>query len=216
MRRWPMWRPFCDVCCAALAVSLVVVPLAVAGTKPCCLPGAKPAVATSRYQRSHHPYAVPDLTLRDEEGRAVSVAALLASDKPVLVEFIFTTCTTICPVMSASFAQVQRLLGEEAKGVEMVSVTIDPDLDTPAQLQRYARRYEAGRQWHFLTGSAPQIHRLQRAFDAYTDNKMSHLPLTFLHAPGAEGWIRIEGLASAAELVAELREAAPRPEAAAR
>jgi len=187
-----------------------------AGSRPCCLPGAKPAAATRHYQRSLHPYAIPDLTLLDEQGQAVSMAALLASDRPLLVDFIFTTCTTICPVMSAGFARLQALLGDATSAVIMVSITIDPDHDTPARLRAYARRYHAGPQWRFLTGSRDQIHRLQQAFDAATQNKMSHLPLTYLRAPGSRDWLRIEGLASGADLLAEIRTVAPRPETAAR
>jgi len=200
----------------ALAVAVVAPLPAVATGRPCCLPGAKAPANPASYQRSLHPYAIPDLTLTDEEGRAVPLASLADSPRPVMVNFIFTTCTTICPVMSASFAQVQALLGPQVSEVELVSITIDPDQDTPARLKRYAHRYHAAPGWRFLTGSRDQIHRLQGAFDAFTNNKMSHLPLTFLHLPGSASWIRIEGLATAAQLVAELRQVAPRPETAAR
>jgi protein SCO1/2 len=141
----------------------------------------------------------------DQRGARVAVQELLSSDKPTLVNFIFTTCTAICPVMSATFAHVQRELGEDSGKVLMVSVSIDPEQDTPQVLAEYAERFEAGPQWTFLTGSLEDSIALQKAFDAYRGDKMNHAPLTLVRTgPGAQ-WVRYEGFASAADLVKDSR-----------
>jgi protein SCO1/2 len=88
----------------------------------------------------------------------------------------------------------------------MVSISIDPEYDTPARLQNYAKRYKAGPEWQFLTGDLDTIMAVQQAFDAYRGDKMSHEPLTFLRASPRGPWVRIEGFASASELVREYRE----------
>jgi protein SCO1/2 len=160
-------------------------------------------VERPRYVRSEHPYKIPNFTLLNQDGEETPLDSVFESDKPVMVNFMFVTCTTICPVMSAVFAQAQRKLGPEAEEVHMVSFTIDPDYDTPEKLKGYAKLYRAGPQWQFFTGTRDQIHQVQKAFDAYSQNKMSHLPLTFLRASGGAPWVRIDGITSASALLAE-------------
>jgi protein SCO1/2 len=160
-----------------------------------------------RYERSLRHYRVPDVTLIDAAGTKVPLAAVLAGDAPVLLNFIFTTCTSICPVMSATFAEVQRRLGTERGRVRMISITIDPEHDSPERLRAFASKHDAGPRWLFLTGSVPDIVAVQKAFDAYRGGKMSHQPFTLLRAAAREPWVRLEGLASAADVVAEYRRA---------
>lgn len=157
------------------------------------------------YLRSLHAYRIPAVALVNADGEPVDLSSELQIEKPLLLNFIFTSCTAICPVLSATFAQVQKELGKGDEVIRMVSITIDPEQDTPARLKVYAERYHAGPRWHFLTGSRRNILEVQQAFDAYRGDKMSHVPLTFLRASPAAPWIRMEGFASAADLVAEYR-----------
>lgn len=163
--------------------------------------------APAGVQRSEQAYQAPDVTLIDQGGERVAMGALLATDKPVLLNFIFTTCTAICPAMTATFEKVQEGLAAEADKVAMVSVSIDPEQDTPAALSDYARRFDAGPQWVFLTGSLEDSIRVQKAFDAYRGDKMNHAPLTLLRAGPDAKWVRFDGFASAADLTRELRDA---------
>ena len=160
-----------------------------------------------RFTRTVVAVDVPDLTLVDQDGDHVQLRSLVLTDKPVLVEFIFATCTTICPVLSAGFASVQRKLGPDADSIALVSITIDPEHDVPEEMKAYLGRYGAKPGWTFLTGSRSQIDDVMRAFDAYVANKMSHRPLTFVHAPGADEWLRIEGFAGSEDLLEEVRRA---------
>jgi protein SCO1/2 len=163
--------------------------------------------APAGVQRSEQAYQAPDVTLIDQGGEPVAMGALLATDKPVLLNFIFTTCTAICPAMTATFEKVQEGLAGEADKVAMVSVSIDPEQDTPAALSDYARRFGAGPQWVFLTGSLEDSIRVQKAFDAYRGDKMNHAPLTLLRTGPDAKWVRLDGFASAADLTRELRAA---------
>lgn len=176
-------------------------------TKSCCAPSAADAApqAQATYRRSVEEVTIPDLTLVRMDGRKVALRDELAPDTPVMMNFIFTTCTTICPVMSATFSQVQEGLGEGREKARMVSISIDPEQDTPTRLRDYARRHEAGPQWHFLTGGTEQIEAVQRAFDAYRGSKFNHAALTFLRAPGASQWVRVEGLVQAEAILTEYR-----------
>lgn len=155
--------------------------------------------------RSEHSYQAPDLLLTDMQGRQVRLRQLLADDRPVLLNFIYTTCPTICPVLSATFAQVQSDLGDEADRVRMISITIDPEKDTPGQLADYAKRYHAGPQWAFYTGALQDIVKIEKAFDIYRGSKVNHEPVTYLRGAGASTWVRLDGVASSNDIIREYR-----------
>jgi protein SCO1/2 len=149
-------------------------------------------------------YDVPDVELIDEAGRPVALKTLFETDQPVALNFIFTTCTTICPVMTATFAQMRRDLGQAADRVRLVSITIDPEYDRPEVLEKYAERFATGAGWTFLTGDGSDISRVLESFHAYAGSKMNHQPITFLKGPGSLSWIRIDGLASGDDLAREV------------
>lgn len=158
-----------------------------------------------QYQRSRNPYQMPDVTLRNQHGQKVNFAELMEFDGPVLVNFIFTSCATICPVMSATFGQTQDDLAAIDDHYLMVSISIDPDYDTPRRLKDYAEIHEAHDNWVMLTGQFDDIFKVVRAFDAIYkgDNKMYHRPLTFLREGPEAEWLRLEGLLTSAELATE-------------
>jgi protein SCO1/2 len=155
---------------------------------------------------SSHDYQVPEISLIDMNYQAVLLPEAFVSDKPVVLNFIYTSCTTICPILSATFSQIQRELGTDSAGLRMISISIDPEQDSPERLQDYARRFKSSVNWHFLTGDIEDIINIQKALDAYRGDKMNHIPLTFLYSANVDTWIRMEGFPSAAEIVAEYRE----------
>lgn len=162
------------------------------------------AMKNPTYQVSDKQYDIPNVQLLDDSGAAVTLQELLASDEPIALNFIFTTCTTICPVMTATFVQMQRELGDDAGRVHLVSISIDPEYDRPEVLDAYATQFQAGGNWTFLTGETNDIVRVLRSFDAYTGSKMSHRPITLLKRPDQDSWIRIDGLASGQSLAHEV------------
>ena len=164
----------------------------------------KAAMNKPHYTVTNANYDIPDVQLIDEEGEVVVLRSLLESEHPVALNFIFTTCTTICPVMTVTFAQMQRTLGAAAKDLQLVSVSIDPEYDRPAVLKAYAMQFQAEENWTFLTGDSNDIGNVLRSFDAYAGSKMNHQPVTLLRNPASDGWIRIEGLANGASLAQEV------------
>lgn len=157
------------------------------------------------YARSEVTYAVPAVTLVNQENAPVLLSAVLEGDAPVALNFIFTTCSTICPVMTATFARLRRELGADAASLRLVSVSIDPEHDTPRALKEYAERYGVDADWQLLTGEPDRIAAVLKAFDAFAGSKTNHQPLTFFHVPGRRDWVRLKGLASAADLAREYR-----------
>jgi protein SCO1/2 len=163
--------------------------------------------AQDGYVRTVAAYTVPDVKLLDAEGAAVRLRSDLADqDLPVILNFIFTSCTTVCPVTSATFAQVQAALGPEREAVRMVSISIDPEQDTPAALKAYAAKFRAQRGWQLLTGRLDDSIAVQRAFDVYRGDKMNHQPATFLRAGAGKPWVRMDGFASANDILREYRQ----------
>jgi len=163
------------------------------------------AMAKTDFHVSMQHYAVPDVDLIDRSGTPVALRALLEGDQAVAVNFIFTTCTTICPVMTATFAQMRKELGPEADRIRLVSITIDPEHDTPVVLAGYAKRFGASQDWRFLTGKPSDVKRVLRIFDAWTGSKTSHRPITLMRRQGDNQWVRLEGLASGTTLAEQAR-----------
>ena len=144
---------------------------------------------------------VPDLWLVRDDGKKVSLTKELDDGRPVVLNFIYTTCPGICPVMSHVFSQFQDRLGLERSKVHMVSISIDPEQDTPARLREYAKTFSAGSQWQHYTGTVAASITAQKAFGAYRGDKMSHDPLTLMRAEPGAPWVRIDGFATAVDLV---------------
>ncbi|HKG15755.1 MAG TPA: SCO family protein, partial [Pyrinomonadaceae bacterium] len=164
-----------------------------------------PAQTGEKFTRTSASYDVPDVTLVDMNGARVQLATALAYDGPVFLQFIFTTCPTICPVMSGTLSSAQEKLGADAARARMISISIDPEQDTPERLREYARKFKAGPHWTFLTGDLEKIVAVQKSFDAYRGNKMRHEPLTFMRAATGKPWLRLDGLLSATQLLDEYR-----------
>ena len=158
-----------------------------------------------RATRTTEDYTVPAVQLVRDDGKTVSLKDEIDDGRPVVLNFIFTTCATICPVMSGAFAQLQNKLGVERDRVHLISISIDPEEDTPPRLAEYARQFKAGPQWRLYTGSVEASIAAQRAFASYRGDKMNHTPVTFLRAAPGRPWVRIEGFASSDELATELR-----------
>lgn len=155
------------------------------------------------YRVEEASYELPDVTLTDQNGNKVSAAALFNGEDPMMVSFIFTTCTTICPVLSAIFTQAQKRYSNELEGVKLISISIDPEHDTPVRLQEYAGRFHAKEGWTFLTGDLDDIIEVLDSFDAYFGDKMNHIPLTLIRKPGTSTWLRLEGFPDASDLIEE-------------
>ncbi len=168
--------------------------------------GGSPA---SSVVRSEVNYQVPDLMMVREDGKKVSFRKELDDGRPVMINFVFATCAAICPALSHVFAKVQGKLGEDAKKIHMVSVSIDPEHDTPEKLREYAAKFKAGPQWNHYTGTLENSVAIQKAFNAYRGDKMNHTPLTIIRVAPGKTWVRLDGFAKPDELIAEVQGRAP-------
>jgi protein SCO1/2 len=168
------------------------------------VPSVSIASIRQEYQRTIDQYSVPDVTLVNQDGQRVKLKKLVNSGKPVVLDFIYGTCTTICPVLSAGFTNFQRKLGKDSSNVQLISISIDPEHDSPAVMKEYLKNYRSRKGWDFLTGTRDDIDRVMKAFNAYIPDKMSHYPIMFIKAPSSETtWVRIYGLIGTADFLTE-------------
>jgi protein SCO1/2 len=165
------------------------------------------AAAAPGYKRSVVRYAVPDVVLMNQDGARVRLRSLTESGKPVVLDFIYGTCTTICPVLSAGYTSLQGKLGPDTRRMQLISISIDPEHDTPKVMKGYLKQYRAKPGWDFLTGSRDNIDRVMRAFDSYVSDKMYHKQVTFIRAQEPGEWIRIDGLLGSSDLMSEIGKA---------
>jgi protein SCO1/2 len=137
---------------------------------------------------------IRDRQLVNQDGEDVQFATDVIGDNIVVMDFVYTTCTTICPVLSALFTQVQTKLGDSVGDeVRLVSVSVDPIRDTPQRLKAYSAKHRAGEGWSWITGPKPAVDDVLTGLGAYTTNFEDH-PTMVLVGDGRTGeWKRLFG-----------------------
>ena len=107
----------------------------------------------------------------------------------MLINFLFTTCADICPPMTANLARVQRILGDRlGRDIVMVSISLDPETDTPAVLKDYAGKFGAKPGWYFLTGSKANVDGVLAKLGGYVDDKNKHSAVLLIGNVPRGGW----------------------------
>jgi protein SCO1/2 len=187
----------------------------------CCVaaPYATSFAAEMTHDHSNHAHPAPDAPVKRsvvevkvaptpmvrQDGTATTFARELEGSKPTIVAFIYTSCTTVCPVTSQILSKTQDLLGKDLAGSRILSVSIDPEYDTAERLLAYGKKYDALPQWQHYSGTQANSVTIQKAFSAYRGDKMNHIPLIFIQGGSGKPWVRLEGFPSAEQVVQELR-----------
>ncbi len=151
---------------------------------------------------------IPEAALVDQDGNPVRFKADLVEGQVVALNFVFTTCTTICPPMAAVFVRLQRELRQRGVGgVRFLSLSIDPATDTPQRLKAWAGRFGDAPGWTLLTGDKPTVDDLLKQLGVFSALKEDHAPILLLGDTATGRWTRAYGLAPPdrlADLLAEL------------
>ncbi|MDH4289490.1 MAG: SCO family protein [Aquincola sp.] len=161
--------------------------------------------------RSEHAYALPALKVTRADGKQMTLSEAMDDGRPVMLNFVYTSCTSICPITSQVFVEVRERLGAQRDAVNMVSISIDPEQDTPRRLTEYAKRFGGAGTWAHYTSSSADAVEIQRAFDAWRGDKMNHQPTTYLRAAPGKPWVRLDGFYGPDALVSEFRKLAGNP-----
>ena len=151
---------------------------------------------------------IPDIELLDQDGRKIHFYTDLVKGHTVAINFIFTTCTTICPPLGATFARVQKELGDKVgRDVRFISISVDPATDTPERLKAWGEKFHAGAGWTFVTGNKPQVDELLRALGASSAKREDHSPTVLIGNDTNGAWTRTYGLAKSSQLVQIINDA---------
>jgi len=145
---------------------------------------------------------IPDVELLNQDGRKIHFYTDLVKGRTVAMNFIFTTCTTICPPLGATFARVQKELGDKVgRDVRFISISVDPATDTPERLKAWGAKFHAGEGWTFVTGNKPQVDELLRVLGASSARREDHSPTVLIGNDAHGTWTRTYGLANTGQLV---------------
>ncbi len=188
-RRW-------SVCLAALNLALLAL-----NSQAQPAPQRSVAASAAFTVQTRHGVQPPDIALTSMTGRTSTLRKELDAAEPVILNFVFTTCSTICSAQTATLAALQRQLQSGARPARFLTFTIDPDNDTAEQLARFARQFGVAAGWEFFTGGFDDLVRHQEAFDVYRGAKAGHPPVVLMRRGRSSPWVRVEGYPSPQDLL---------------
>lgn len=173
---------------------------------------AKPAAPPAPHDHSHMSKTpeksspaekyFTDVELIDQNGKKVRFYSDVLKGKTVVVNAFFTSCTSVCPPMNRNMQKIQEALGERVgRDVFFVSITVDPEVDTPARLQEYAKNFHAGPGWTFLTGKKENLDWALYKLGQYVERKDDHKTIFIIGNETTGLWKKAFGMANIAELV---------------
>ena len=195
-------------CCASWLIAIILLSLsgaALAQSAP-NKPGT-PTWATLPSDEATQRKWFTDLRLLDQDNREVKFYSDVLKDKLVLINFIFTHCQGVCPVISRTFSKTQDLLGERVgKDVFLISVSVDAERDQPAVLKKFAVEYRARPGWTFLTGKKENVDWVIYKLGQWNVNFEAHSPSFMVANVRAGRWQVMRGDATPRQLVAMINE----------
>jgi len=145
---------------------------------------------------------IPDIPVLDQDGNTLHFYTDLIKNKTVAINFIFTNCTTICPPLAATFARLQKEMGEKiGTDVHLISISVDPLTDTPERLKAWGGKFKAGPGWTFVTGEKQEMDKLLTALGAAVSKREDHTPSMIIGNDSKNVWTRTYGLAKISQLM---------------
>jgi protein SCO1/2 len=174
------------------------------------------AAARAQHHQHHQPappppttqtsraFVVPDVEVQTQSGETRRFYRDLVQGRVVAMNFVFTSCTTVCPTMGATFARVQKLLAEKGSEVSLISVSIDPATDTPQRLSTWSQRLGARPGWTLVTGNKTDINQLLKSLGLFTADPAAHTPVVLVANEKEGRWERVDGLATPTAIVAAI------------
>ena len=134
------------------------------------------------------------MSMLNQYGDKVDLRKDVIGGKIVVINFVYTTCTTVCPVVSSIFTMVQKSLGERmGKDVALITITVDPTRDTPHRLLKYSKNFNPGTGWSWLTGDKKTVDKTLSALGAYTPNFEDHPAMVLIGDDSNSEWYRYYG-----------------------
>ena len=173
--------------------------------EPASLPKASDGAGEDK--RSPAEKYFSEVELIDQDGRKVRFYTDVLKNKVVAINTFFTTCTSICPPMNRNFEKMQEALGDRlGKDVFLVSISVDPETDTPTRLKEYGKRFHAKPGWLFLTGKKENVDWALYKLGQYVETKDNHTSIFIIGNEPKGLWKKAFGLAKVEELITILED----------
>lgn len=176
---------------------------------------AAPRTAAEREAKGREYFT--DTVLEASDGRKLRFYSDVLREQVVLVNFVYTTCADACPLITSNLAKAKAELGEAfGRDVRFVSVSIDPERDTPAALAGFAAKFGADHpQWLFLTGRKADIEVVTRRLGAFSPDPKEHFTGMYIGNLRTDRWRKVRPDTPPAVIVATIRDMLLAPEKAA-
>ena len=143
-----------------------------------------------------------DVVLVNQFGEKMRLYSDLIQGKVVVINSFFGACQGSCPLTNHNLERVQQALGDHiGKDLRIISISVDPTVDTPASLNEYAKRFNARTGWYFLTGDKQNVDFALRRLGQFVDNKQDHLNIIIIGNERTGLWKKAFGLAHSDELI---------------
>ncbi len=169
----------------------------IAAATPAAVPN-KPAATGERSAKAYQ----PNLTLLAHDGRRLRFYDDVLKDRIVLLNTMFTTCAGICPPITNNLLAVQKALAKYlGKEVMMVSITVDPQTDTPSVLARYVERFQIGPGWLFLTGKPAEVDAVLAKLGDADPDKNRHSGMLLIGDERSHSWRKVPAMAPPTDIV---------------
>ena len=167
---------------------------------PAALQQAQQAASTSEKSAAEKYFS--DVELTNQDGRKMRFYSDVLKNKVVIINTFFTTCTTVCPPLIRNFEKIQDALGDRlGKEAFLVSISVDPETDTPPRLKEYSRRFHAREGWIFLTGKKENVDWALYKLGQYVEAKDQHTTVVIIGNEPKGLWKKALGLAKSDELI---------------
>jgi len=165
-------------------------------------PPKNPEASVTRSDESQAHKYFTDTVLVNQNGEKMRFYTDLLQGKVVIINSFFATCQGSCLPLNRNLEKVQESLGDRlGKDVNIISLSVDPTVDTPPLLKAYAKKLNARPGWYFLTGEKQNVDFVLKKLGQFVDNKQDHLNIFIIGNERTGLWKKAFGLAPSAELV---------------
>jgi protein SCO1/2 len=159
----------------------------------------QPATQTAAQQAAQKYFT--DVELVNQNGEKMRLYSDLLKNKVVIIDFFFATCQGVCLPMNRNLQKVQEALGDKlGKEAYIISISVDPTVDTPANLKEYAKKIKAKPGWFFITGDKANVDFALKKLGQYVENKQDHTNIMIIGNERTGLWKKAFGLANSDEL----------------
>lgn len=143
-----------------------------------------------------------NVELVNQHGETMRLYRDLLQDKVVVIDTLFTECTGICPVMGKTLQKIQEHVGDRlGQDVHLISISVDPETDTPEKLEAYAEKFKAEPGWYFLTGTKENVDFALKKLGGYVEDREAHNAIFIIGNEPTGLWKKAMGLAPAKDIL---------------